>query len=233
MDAAWNLSPIQWPWAAPTIPQTEEFMLKLHGMSGSGNCYKPALLMHQLDVPFEWVEVDILRGGSRTPEFLARNPNGKVPLLEVIDHGETRALAESNAMLCYLAEGTHLLPDDRWARAQVLQWLFFEQYSHEPYVATVRFWVKYLGKQDEWRDKIAETMKKGYAALDVMERQLARTPFLAGDSYTIADIALYAYTHVAHEGGFSLERHPAVRRWLARVESQPGFVPMTGATRAA
>jgi glutathione S-transferase len=208
-------------------------MLKLYGMSGSDNCYKPALLMRQLGVPFEWVEVDILNGGSRTPDFLARNPNGKVPLLEVVDHGETRALAESNAMLCYLAEGTHLLPDDRWQRAQILQWLFFEQYSHEPYVATVRFWVKYMGKQDEWRDKIAEAMKKGYAALGVMEQQLAKTPFLAGADYTIADIALYAYTHVAHDGGYSLDRYPAVRRWLAGVERQPGFAPMTAAPRAA
>ena len=226
MDAAWNPSPILWPWPAPTIPQTEEFMLKLYGMTGSGNCYKPALLMRQLGVPFDWVEVDLLKGASRTPEFLARNPNGKVPLLEITDHDETRTLAESNAMLCYLADGTHLLPDDRWPRAQVLQWLFFEQYSHEPDIATVRFWVHYLHKQDEWKDKIAEAMKKGHAALGVMEQQLAKTPFLAGDAYTVADIALYAYTHVAHQGGYSLERYPAVRRWLARVERQPKFTPM-------
>jgi len=201
-------------------------MLKLYGTTGSGNCYKPALLMRQLGVPFDWVEVDIIRGGSRTPEFLARNPNGKVPLLEVTDHGETRKLAESNAMLCYLADGTHLLPDDRWPRAQVLQWLFFEQYSHEPYIATVRFWVHYLHKQEEWKDKIAEAMKKGYAALAVMEQQLAKTPFLAGARYTIADIALYAYTHVAHQGGYTLDRYPAIRRWLAAVEREPGHVPM-------
>ena len=179
-------------------------MLKLYGLSGSGNCYKPALAMRQLGVPYRWVEVDIVNGASRTPEFLARNPNGRVPLLEVTDHGEIRTLPESNAMLCYLAEGTHLLPDDRWQRAQVLQWLFFEQYSHEPYIATVRWWVKYLRKQEEWQDKIAEAMKKGYAALGVMEQQLAKTPFLAGAQYTVADIALYAYTHVAHEGGYDL-----------------------------
>ena len=225
-DAAWNVSPILWPWPAPAVPEAEDFMLKLYGMTGSGNCYKPALLMHQLGVPFEWVEVDLFKGGSRTPEFLARNPNGRVPLLEVTDHSETRALAESNAILYYLAEGTHLLPDDRWPRAQVLQWLFFEQYSHEPYVATVRWWVHYLHKQDEWKDKIAEAMKKGYAALGVMERQLAQTPFLAGDAYTIADIALYAYTHVAHQGGYSLDAYPALRRWLARVAAQPQYVPM-------
>jgi len=207
--------------------------LTLHGMTGSGNCYKPALLMRQLGIPFEWREVDILAGGSRTPEFLARNPNGKVPLLEVTDGGQTRALAESNAMLCYLAEGTPLLPEDRWSRAQVLQWLFFEQYSHEPYIATVRFWVKYLRKQDEWREKIAEASKKGNAALGVMEQQLARTPFLAGGAYSIADIALYAYTHVAHEGGYSMERYPAIRQWLARIEQQPKFVPMQQAAAAA
>jgi glutathione S-transferase len=201
-------------------------LITLHGMTGSGNCYKPALLMRQLGVPYTWREVDILSGGSRTPEFLARNPNGKVPLMEVRDGGETRALAESNAMLCYLADGTHYLPDDRWPRAKVMEWLFFEQYSHEPYIATVRFWIHYLKKQDEWREKIAETSKKGYAALGVLEQQLARTPFLVDNQYTIADIALYAYTHVAHEGGFALEKFPAVRAWLARVAQQPGHVDM-------
>ena len=211
----------------------QDYRLRLYGMTGSGNCYKPALLMRQLGMPFEWVEVDILKGGSRTPEFLARNPNGKVPLLEITDGGETRALAESNAMLCYLAEGTPFLPEDRWPRAQVLQWLFFEQYSHEPYIATVRFWVKYLRKQDEWKEKIAEASKKGHAALAVMEQQLAKTPFLAGPRYTIADIALYAYTHVAHEGNDSLQPYPALRGWLARVEAQPDFVPMQAAARAA
>ena len=213
--------------------QTGAFALKLYGMTGSGNCYKPALLMRQLGLPFKWVEVDILKGASRTPEFLARNPNGRVPLLEVTDNGKIRALAESNAMLCYLAEGTPFLPEDRWPRAQVMQWLFFEQYSHEPYIATVRFWIKYMGKQDEWKEKIAETSKKGYAALGVMEQQLAKTPFLVENGYSIADIALYAYTHVAHEGGFSLQDYPSIRHWLARVEAQPDFVSMMQASRAA
>ena len=202
-------------------------MITLYGMTGSGNCYKPALAMHQLGIPFEWREVDIINGGSRTPEFLARNPNGKVPLLEVRDHGETRTLAESNAMLCYLAEDSHLLPADRWIRAKILEWMFFEQYSHEPYIATVRFWVHYMNKQVEWREKIAEAMKKGNAALAVMEQQLARTEFLAGD-YSVADIALYAYTHVAHQGGYDLSRYPAVQAWLTRVEQQPGHVKMQG-----
>ena len=210
-----------------------DYTLRLYGMTGSGNCYKPALLMRQLGLPFQWVEVDIMTGGSRTKEFLARNPNGKVPLLEVTDAGRTRSLAESNAMLCYLAEGTRFLPADRWPRAQVMQWLFFEQYSHEPYIATVRFWIKYLNKQDEWREKIAEASKKGHAALGVMEQQLAKTPFLVETGYGIADIALYAYMHVAHEGGYALQGYPATRGWLARVEAQPDFVPMLQAARAA
>lgn len=202
-------------------------MLKLYGMTGSGNCWKPAVLMRQLGLPFEWVETNLLEGKTRTPEFLAKNPNGKVPLLE-LDDG--RRLAESNAMLCYLAEDTPYFSADRWQRAKILEWLFFEQYSHEPYIATVRYWVIYLHKQDEWKDKIAEAMQKGYAALDVMERQLAQTPFLVGENYSIADIALYAYTHVAHDGGYSLERYPAIRRWLARVEAEPGYFKMSRRT---
>ncbi|MCC2656065.1 MAG: Glutathione S-transferase, N-terminal domain protein [Panacagrimonas sp.] len=179
--------------------------------------------MQQLDIGFEWIEVDILRGDSRTPEFLARNPNGKVPLLEI---APGRHLAESNAMLCYLADGTPLLPDDRYARAKVLEWLFFEQYSHEPYIATVRFWVKFLGKGQQWREKIDAAMAKGIAALGVMERRLQDHPFLAGDVYTIADIALFAYTHVADEGGYDLAPFAAVRAWLERVSAQPRLIPM-------
>jgi glutathione S-transferase len=196
---------------------------KLYGMTGSGNCWKPAVLMKQLDEPFEWVEMNLLKGESRAPEFLAKNANGKVPLLQLADG---RALAESNAMLCYLAEGSDYFPADRWQRAKILEWLFFEQYSHEPYIATVRWWVHFLHKQDEWRDKIAEAMKKGHAALMVMERQLEQTPFLAGARYSIADIALYAYTHVAHQGGYDLTAYPAIRAWLQRVEAQPRFEKM-------
>ena len=197
--------------------------MRLYAMSGSGNCWKAATLMQQLGIGFEWIEVDILRGESRTPEFLARNPNGKVPLLEI---APSRHLAESNAMLCYLAEGTPLLPDDRYARAKVLEWLFFEQYTHEPSIATVRFWVKFLGKAQEWREKIAATQEKGYAALGVMEQRLRDHAFLCGDAYTIADIALFAYTHVADEGGYDLGRFPAIGAWLRRVATQPGFIPM-------
>ncbi|MFP5307281.1 MAG: glutathione S-transferase family protein [Gammaproteobacteria bacterium] len=198
-------------------------MYTLYGMTGSGNCYKPALAMSQLGIAFRWQEVEMLKGATRSPEYLALNPNGKVPLLRLPDG---RLLAESNAMLCYLAEGSSLLPAERYARALVLQWLFFEQYSHEPYIATVRFWVRYLHKQDEWRAKIGEAMEKGYAALGVMEQQLGRTPFIAGEDYTIADIALYAYTHVADQGGYALESYPQVRAWLQRVAQQPGYVPM-------
>ncbi|MFA5938302.1 MAG: glutathione S-transferase family protein [Sinimarinibacterium sp.] len=198
-------------------------MYTLYGMTGSGNCYKPLLAMKQLGIPHRWQEVAVVKGETRTPEFLAKNPNGKVPLLELPDG---RLLAESNAMLCYLAEGTPLLPSERYERALVLQWLFFEQYSHEPYIATVRFWVHYLGKRDEWREKIREAMKKGYAALGVMEQQLRKTSFIAGNDYTVADIALYAYTHVAHQGGYRLDDYPQVQAWLQRVERQPGFVSM-------
>ena len=197
-------------------------MIKLYGMTGSGNCWKPAALMKQLYQPFEWIEVNLLKGESRTPAFLALNTNGKVPLLEV----DGRYLAESNAMLCYLAEGSDLFPTDRWQRAKILEWMFFEQYSHEPFIATVRFWVHMLNKKEEFRDKIAEAMPKGYAALGVMEQQLKQTPFLAGDAYSIADIALYAYTHVAHQGGYDLSTYPAINAWMKRLEAQPGFEKM-------
>jgi glutathione S-transferase len=205
------------------VSLVEPVTVKLYGMTGSGNCWKPAALMKQLGIAFDWIEIDLLNGQSRTPEFLAKNANGKVPLLEV---APGQLLAESNAMLCYLAEGTPYLPSDRWQRAKVMEWLFFEQYSHEPYIATVRWWVHFLNKQDEWREKIAEAMKKGNAALGVMEAQLTRTPFLAGKDYTIADTALYAYTHVADQGGYDLKRFPAVSAWLARVAAQPRFQSM-------
>lgn len=199
-------------------------MIKLYGMSGSGNCWKPAALMRQLNQPFEWTEVNILKGESRTPEFLALNPNGRVPLLIV----NGRKLAESNAMLCYLADGSELFPADRWQRAKILEWMFFEQYSHEPYIATVRFWVHLLNKKDEYREKIVEAMVKGYAALGVMEQQLQKTSFLAGARYSIADIALYAYTHVAHQGGYDLAAYPAINAWMQQVEKQPKFEKMAG-----
>jgi glutathione S-transferase len=198
-------------------------MYTLYGNSISGNCWKPAFMLRQRGLPFRWVEIDILSGASRTPEFLALNPNGRVPLLQAPDG---RLLAESNAMMLHLAEGSPWLPADAWQRAKVYEWLFFEQYSHEPYVATVRFWVAYLRKGEEWRGKIAEAMVKGYAALGVMERQLAQTPFLVGAEPSLADVALYAYTHVAAEGGFNLDDYPALRAWLRRFAALPGFVGM-------
>ncbi|MDD3762999.1 MAG: glutathione S-transferase family protein [Nevskiales bacterium] len=198
-------------------------MYTLYGMTGSGNCYKPALLMRQLGIPYTWIEVDLLRGATHSPDFLALNPTGKVPVLQLPDG---RCLSESNAMLCLLAEGTPLLPSERWARAEVMQWLFFEQYSHEPAIATVRFWVHYLGKAEAWRDRIRETRPKGYAALQRMELQLCRSDYLAGDAYSIADIALYAYTHVADQGGYRLGDFPRIEAWLRRVQRQPGYFAM-------
>jgi glutathione S-transferase len=199
-------------------------MLRLYDYLPSGNGYKVRLLLAQLARPFELVQLDIVKGETRTPEFLAKNPNGRIPLLEVAP-GEF--LAESNAILFYLADGTPFLPDDRWARAQVLQWMCFEQYSHEPNIATVRFWVHYLEMTPERRAAIEQKRPLGYAALDVMERHLASRAFFVDDRYSIADIALYAYTHVAGEGGFDLERYPAVRAWLGRVRAQPRHVPIT------
>jgi glutathione S-transferase len=199
-------------------------MLTLYDFLPSGNGYKVRLLLSQLGRRFRLVELDILKGETRTPEFLAKNPDGRIPLLEFADG---RLLAQSNAILFHLAEGTPFLPADPWERALVLQWLFFEQYSHEPNVATVRFWIHELGKGREWADRIAEKREKGYAALGVMERALGGRRFLVGERYSIADIALYAYTHVAHEGEFDLAPYPAIRAWLDRVADQPGHVLIT------
>ena len=198
--------------------------MKLYDYLSSGNGYKVRLVLHRLGLSFELVKVDILKGESRTPDFLARNPNGRIPVLELEDG---RVLAESNAIITYLAEGSDLLPADRWPRAQVLQWLFFEQYSHEPNIATVRFWLNYGQLTDERRAMLDGKRRQGYAALGVMERRLTEAPFLVADQFTIADISLYAYTHVAHEGGFDLAEYPAVTAWLDRVAAEPGHVPIT------
>ena len=199
-------------------------MYRLYDYLSSGNGYKVRLLLTQLGIPFERVELDILRGETRTAEFLARNPNGRIPTLE-IEPG--LYLAESNAILCYLADGTPFLPADRLARAQVLQWMFFEQYSHEPNIATVRFWVSHDQLTPERRALLESKRALGYAALDVMERHLSTRSYFVGDHYTVADIALYAYTHVAAEGGFELARFGAVNAWLRRVREQPGYVAIT------
>src|SRR3989442_4519737 len=204
-------------------------MLKLDDYLPSGNGSKVRLLLSQLGIRFGLVEKDILKGETRTPEFLAINPNGRIPVLELEDG---RRLAESDAILFDLAEGRGFLPEPRYAGAQVLQWMFFEQYSHEPYLAVARFWVHSLGKGEEWADRLAEKMERGYQALGVMERHLAGRPFFVDDSYAIADIALYAYTHVAHEGRFDLSRYPNIRAWLARVAAEPGHVPITQAVFA-
>ena len=201
-------------------------MIRLHDNLSSGNGYKVRLLLAQLDIPFERVEYDIDAGDTRAPEFLQKvNPNGRVLVLE-LDDGAT--LPESNAILFYLAENTPFLPEGRLERAQVLRWMFFEQYSHEPNVATPRFWITHHVEMTEERRLSLETKRKlGYAALNVMENHLASNDYFVADRCTVADIALYAYTHVANEGGFDLEGFPAVRAWLERVAAQPGYVPIT------
>ena len=205
-------------------------MLTVYGDPFSGNCYKVGLLLALLGRPFRWISLDVRKGETRTPAFLAKNPNGRVPILE-IEPGTV--LAESNAIICYLAEGTDYLPPPGLERARVLQWLFFEQYSHEPYIATSRYWIHYLGKPQEYREQLAGKRPGGLAALGVMEGELSRRDWFVGDRYTIADIALYAYTHVADEGGFDLGPYPGIRAWLARVAAQPGHVPMEAITRVA
>jgi glutathione S-transferase len=196
-------------------------MFTVYGMKASGNCFKVQLLLEQIGKPFAWVETNSVNGETRTPEFLARNPNGKVPLLELADG---RTLSESNAILCYLAEGSKFLPGDSWQRAQALQWLFFEQYSHEPYIAVARFIMHWLPSDHLRRADLPRLRERGYQALDVMEKHLAAREFFVDAGYGVADIALYAYTHEAHMGGFDLTGYPAIQSWLARVESQPGFV---------
>jgi glutathione S-transferase len=199
-------------------------MVRLYDYLPSGNGYKIRLLLRQLAIPYELVEMDLTRGETRTPAFLAKNPNGRIPLLE-LDDG--RLLAESNAILFYFAEGTRFLPADRWERAQVLQWMFFEQYSHEPYIAVARAWLHLFGMDEERKRQLPQKQKLGYDALGVMERHLAGREYFVGGAPSIADIALYAYTHVADEGGFDLTRFPAVLRWLERIRSLPGYVAIT------
>ena len=197
--------------------------MKLYDYLPSGNGYKVRLLLSQLGIPFTLIEKDIAKGETRTPEFLALNPNGRIPVLE-LDDG--RHLSESDAILFYLAEGTPFLPEERFARADVLRWMFFEQYSHEPYIAVARAWLHvFTGRQVE-PDRLREKMEGGYRALDVMERHLAARRFFVDERYTIADIALYAYTHVAHEADIDLAAYPSVRAWLARVASQARHVKM-------
>jgi glutathione S-transferase len=196
----------------------------LYDYLDSGNGFKIRLLLAQLRKSYRWVELDILANATRTPEFLAKNPNGRIPALE-LDDGT--CLVESNAILWYLAEGSPFIPNDPLQRAQVLQWMFFEQSFHEPYVATARFIIKHLPVDSPRRAELPDRMKRGRAALGVMETQLSQHPFFVGETYTIADIALYAYTHVAREAHFDMTPYPAVRAWIERVASEPRYVPLT------
>jgi glutathione S-transferase len=199
--------------------------MRLYNSQVSGNCYKVRLLFAHLGVRYETVEVDVVERSNR-PELLGGlNPALRVPTL-VLDDG--RPLAESNAILWYFGDGTAYVPHDAYERAQTLQWMFFEQYSHEPYIAVARFLLVYSGRADEHRELIASKLPGGYRALEAMERHLDGGDFLVGGGYTVADMSLYAYTHVAHEGGFELDRFPAIRAWLERVAAQPGHVPITG-----
>ena len=198
-------------------------MITLYGFSPSGNCQKVRLLLEQLGREYRWIEVDSANGQTRTPAFLAKNPNGKVPMLETDDG---RILVESNAMLFWLAEGSAYLPDDSWQRAQALGWMFFEQYSHEPYIAVARFICGWTALDSPRRADLPKLRERGHQALAVMEHHLLTAPWFTGSEYGIADIALFAYTDVAGEGGFDLAPYPALRDWLARVRATPGFVPM-------
>ncbi len=198
-------------------------VLVLYNSQISGNCYKVRLLLAHLGIPYERREVDV-RDRSDRPELLGElNPALRVPTL-LLDDG--RPLAESNAILWYFGDGTRFVPDDRYERTQVLQWQFFEQYDHEPALAVVRFWLAYSGEPEAYADRIEGRRAAGYRALDAMERHLAGRSWLVGDAMTLADISLYAYTHVAHEGGFDLSPYPAIGAWLDRVANEPGHVPI-------
>jgi glutathione S-transferase len=200
--------------------------LTLHEYAASGNCYKIRLTAALLGLPLERREYDILKGETRTPEFLAGvNANGRIPVLQIGDH----FLPESNAACFYLAEGTRLVPDDRFDRADMLRWMFFEQYNHEPNVATMRFWMAFVGEDrlnEAQRAQVGAKRAAGDAALKLMDEHLAHRDWFVGDGLSLADIALYAYTHVAEDGGFDLAAYPAVGRWLARVAGEPGYVAM-------
>jgi glutathione S-transferase len=189
----------------------------------SGNCYKVRLLFAHLGVPYERHTLDVVDRSNRREVLGGLNPALRVPTL-VLDDG--RALAESGAIIWYFGEGSPFVPGEAYARAQVLQWLFFEQYDHEPSIAVVRFWLAYSGRPEAFADRLEERTKAGYRALDTMERHLAGREWFVGDGMTLADIALYAYTHVAHEGGFDLSGYPAVNAWLASVAARPGHVPI-------
>lgn len=205
------------------IKNVERCHMKVYGDIKSGNCFKVKMILELCQIAHEWQHIDILKGESRTQDFLHLNPNGKIPVLHLEDGS---CLAESNAILFYLAKGSSFWPEDHWVQTQILQWLFFEQYSHEPYIAVARFINKFLGlPEDKYADYLAK-QEGGHKALHVMEQQLVKQPFLVGTDATLADIALYAYTHVAEEGGFDLEDYPAIRSWLARMADLPNCPEM-------
>lgn len=201
-------------------------MYRVYGDIQSGNCYKVKLLMHWLALEHEWIHIDIVAGETHTAEFLRMNPAGRIPVLAI---GGEEYLSESNAILNYLAEGSPYLPSAPMARAKVLQWQFFEQYSHEPYIAVARYINRYLGLPGDRVEEYKAKQAGGHRALGVMEQQLSRTPFLAGEQSTIADISLYAYTHVAHEGGFVLDQYPAILGWIDTIGKLPRHIPMDAA----
>lgn len=197
--------------------------MNIYGDIQSGNCYKIKLLCSLLNINHKWIHVDILVGETALSDFLIKNPNGKIPLLELPDG---RCISESNAILNYLAWSSPLLPSGHFEMAKVQQWQFFEQYSHEPFIAVARFIAKYLGLPDDRRSEYESKQKGGRKALSVMESQLKETPYLVGGQLTTADISLYGYTHVAHEGGFELSEYPAVQAWIKRIASHPKYVAM-------
>jgi len=202
----------------------EPRMTVVHGYSPSGNCHKVRLLLEQLGRPYTWIETDSSRGETRTPAYLAKNPNGQVPMLE-LDDG--RVLVESNAILCFLAAGTPLLSRDPWQNAQALRWMFFEQYSHEPAIAVARFIRGWTDADSPRRAELPTLQARGHRALAVMDGHLtAGATWFSGSAYGVADIALFAYTAVAPDGGFNLAPYPALRDWLARVRGTPGFIDM-------
>ena len=196
-------------------------MFRLYEFPSSGNCYKLRLAMSFLEINFSRIEIDITKGASRTEEFLKINPNGRVPVLETPDK---KYLPESNAALWYLASDSDLMPEDKFEQAQVLQWMFFEQYSHEPFIATSRYWVHILNKKDQYKSELLEKRPKGYAALDVVEQHLEDNNFFVGNKFSAADIALYAYTHVANEGGFDLSKYTAINKWFSRIENVRNYI---------
>ena len=200
-----------------------ENVVIVYGDLQSGNCLKIKLLLSFLEIEHEWKHVNILEKETQTDEFLAINPNGKIPTI-VFDNGQV--LSESNAILSYFAEHTDFLPETRFEKAKVFEWLFFEQYSHEPYIAVARFIQKYQGMPEDRIEEYHSLQTGGNKALQIMESQLSKSPFLVGDRVSIADIALYAYTHVAHEGGFNLDNYRNIVKWLDRVSSMEGYVGM-------